>query len=684
MALDRPQPVVGRVVPTIPPTNAPTAAVYAPTSANVIRRPGAPARPESSERASRMWAACSDLLVRTGRLLVRYRYELAPVATTTTFTVGSWTLTGQGAGPVAILSALGALSGAASYLGMKHKHPEIAKGAAGFTLLFGDLATGAAAGPSAASGIADLILTIPVCIYYGQWLTARRHERMKLHVDTVKARGAVPAAMGVEMADAGLIGSSAEETALRRAIYALVGATPLDVPAFEFGDNGWAARVVMPAGRNTSPDAIVRKKEQFAANLGLPGTLHLKKDDNNQLLVRLVTSDALAGTIAYEDDDHKSMADPVRLGRDEHGQPVEITVLYRHTLIAGASDWGKSGIMNLIIKRMTRRGDVDLYGVDMKPGSVELGPWEPLMKKVAKGIEEARDLLQFIRAECDRRGAYLAELSARELAAGREPVRKWIPGVHGNGIVVFVDELAELIRQDEALRKLEAEWRKQDKEAYPLEDPVAVTHESLLAIARFLAITFVEATQQPSRKVFGGSTDARGNYANRISTRTGEAGHGPFIFGQGCQSLGWRPELLDLPGKFLVATPEPENQMPRVCRAEYVSDADIAADVSHLYARTAARSSMAAPVDAVRVAKPAPVLLYPDGTPVGKDGQPDLWRVFKRLGSATKKELQIQGPFDSLDTVGRAVEVWEQHGVMKRKEGRAERFFLPGAEEDAA
>jgi hypothetical protein len=625
-------------------------------------------------------------------MLFRYRYELAPFGVTTGLTGGGWWLYADGIPwwGKAISAALGAISGWASYVGMKHKHPHVAHVGGGLVLVFGDLTASAAAGPGAVSLIADGIVTITAYAVYSPWLTAKRHERMKLHVDTVKAKGAVPAAMGVEMADSGLIGSSAEETALRRAIYALVGATPLDVPAFQFNDNGWTALVTMPAGRNTSPDAIVRKKDQLAANLGLPGTLHLTKGDNNQLLVRLVTSDALAGTIPYEDDNCKSFADPVRLGRDEHGQPVEITLLYRHTLVAGASDWGKSGITNLAVKRMVRRADVDIYGIDMKPGAVELGPWKPLLKGLARDVYQARELFDFLDAEAARRGKILEDLSAQNLAQGLEPVRKWIPGVHGNGILFIIDELAELIRQDEELRRQEAEWRKADPESYPLQRPISERYESGLALWRFLAISAWAATQQPSRKVFGKSTDARGNYSNRISTRMGEAGHAPLIFGQGCQSKGWRPELLDLPGKFLVASPEPANSEPRECRAEYVSDADIAADVSHLYARfkvaeqTPFLHQPRAAQDAGSVVKPAPVLLYPDGTPVGKDGQPDLWRVFKQLGSATKKELQQQGPFDSLDTVGRAVEVWEQHGVMKRKEGRAERFFLPGTEEDTA
>jgi hypothetical protein len=678
MALDRPQPVAGRVVTTIPPTTTPIA------SAQVIAYPprAVPALPESSERAAQLWATCADLLVRTGRWIVRRRYELAPFGASTTITLGSWWQYADGAGPgmVALYSGLGAVSAVAGYLGMKHKHEHVAHAGGALTLAFGDLAAGVAAGPGAGSFVADAVFTVTAYAFYAPWLTARRHERMKLHVDTVKAKGSLPAAMGAEMADPGLVGSSAEETALRRAIYALVGATPLDIPMFQLNDNGWAALVVMPAGKNTSPDAIIRKREQLASNLGLTGTLHLTKGDNNQLLVRLVTSDALAGTIPYEDDGYTSMADPVRLGRDEHGQPVEITMLYRHTLIAGASDWGKSGITNLIVKRMVRRADVDIYGIDMKPGAVELGPWEPLLKKLAKNVYEARELFDFLEAEAERRGRILADLSARNLAEGLEPVRKWIPGVHGNGILFVIDELAELIRQDDELRRQEAEWRKSDPESFPLQQPLSERYESGLALWRFLAISAEAATQQPSRKVFGGSTDARGNYANRISTRMGEAGHAQFIFGSGCQSRGWRPELLDLPGKFLVASPEPANSAPRVCRAEYVSDADIAADVSHLYARTAQMAGMAVPAEPHMVVKPVPVLLYPDGTPVGKDGQPDLWRVFKRLGSATKKELQQHGPFDSLDTVGRAVEAWTRHGVHARKEGRAERFYIPDSE----
>jgi hypothetical protein len=639
-----------------------------------------PWRPDRRTSSRVSWQACASLVARTCSWISRRRYELTPVSVTSALTIVG--LAQGGIGPTVAYGLLAAGSGAGAVAGLRHKNPAITHLGAGGFIALSDVATAVGAGVSWPAATAWILSTGAAYGMYGPWLAEQRNKRLKLHVDTVKAKGAVPQAMGLDAADPGLIGATIQETALRRAIHALTGATPQDIPAFTLTEGGgFTALVIMPPGKNTGPDAVIKRLPQLAANLGLDGTLHLNKGDaDNQLVVRLVAIDILAGTIPYSDDGCASLADPVRLGLDEHGREVTITILYRHTLIAGASDWGKSGLLNLIIKRLVRRGDVDLYGIDMKPGSVELGPWAPLMKKVASGIEEAHDLLDFVRAECDRRGAYLAELSARAMAEGREPVRKWIPGVHGNGIVVITDELAELVRQDEELRKREAEAlkrlsREEKADASPPRQPAPAKYESLLAIARSNGIQFVAATQQPSRRVFGGNTDARGNYANRISTRVGEPGHGPFIFGQGSQSRGWRPEELDLPGKFLISTAEAANEEPRVCRAEYVTDQHIADDVSALYARAAAqpaaaRSKPSAP-------RPAPALLYPDGTPVGRSEWPDLYREFSRLGSATKDELVQAGPFGSRDTVRRALDTWARHGVQERREGRATRYYLP-------
>ncbi|MFJ3037736.1 FtsK/SpoIIIE domain-containing protein [Streptomyces tendae] len=588
-----------------------------------------------------------------GHWITRRRYELAPAGGTTALTVLG--LAQDGIGPALAYGTLAAGSGAAAILGLKHKSPAVTHvGAAGF-LALADITTAVAAGMSWPTITAWALSTGAAYGVYGPWLATQRNARMKLHVDTVKAKGAVPSAIGLEAADPGLTGASPEETALRRGFHALTGHVPLAVQAFHRGPDGsWSCLLKTPPGRNIAPAALVKRASQLQANMGVPGRLTLAEGpDANDLIVKVAMSDALAETLEVTDTGVTTCREPVLLGRDEDGQGFELRLLYRHTLVAGASDWGKSGIVNLILKRLNRCDDVDLYGIDMKPGAPELGPWAGRMKALARNAEQARGLLEWIRGECDRRGAILAELSRKAMAEGRGPVRKWVPGEHGNAIFVVTDELAELVRQDKELAEL---------------------YESLLAIARFLAIQFVSATQQPSRKVFGGSTDARGNYANRISTRAGEAGHAPFIFGSGCQSKGWRPEALDLPGKFLAQTPE--HDTPRVYRAEYVSDTDIAAEVGFYYSDVRDTEPQPVLTDEPWVEAFAP-LRFPDGSQVGKDQWPDLYRAFAGMGGgATKKEL-AQACQVSRDTAMRAIEEWTRHGVQQRRDGRALRYYLP-------
>jgi hypothetical protein len=576
--------------------------------------------------SKRFFAACVTVANRAGALVVRYRVELAPVATVSTVTALGWWqhLAGVGGWGTAAYAGLAVLSAAVTGAGVEKKNELLIRGGAGMTLTFADVATAVGAGPGGISLTAAAVTTGAAYAVYVPWLIQHRKDQKALpgkSTATANANASVDVQLQMDKGQAALkaaASSSTEEQPASR------------VPGGPFHDR----------------------------------------------------------VIPYADDDSDDINDPIRIGWDEYGQPVLVTMLYRHTLVAGASDWGKSGLINLIIKKLFKKRNVELFGIDMKPGAVELGPWEPKLRRLARTAEEARELLQDVRAECDRRGAYLEELSKREMAAGREPVRKWIPGVHGPAWVVVTDELAELIRQDEELRKQEAELRKLDPEMGPPEQDIATTYESGLAIARSMGIMFLSATQQPSAKVFGGNTDARGNYANRISTRVGEAGHSVFVFGQGCKGNGFTPEKLTRPGEFYIGCPEMPLTNPPRCRAEYVTDLDIAADVAHLHASAPAatrpvgsgvQASLFKSVPARPVGPPPPV--YPDGTTVPRDEWPDLYRVFCELcaeqGHATKEELTERGPYGSRDTARRALDVWVQHGVQVRKSGRAEQFFLP-------
>lgn len=607
----------------------------------------------SSSSSSPAWQRCALCAARLGRWLSRRRYELAPLAGTTTLTVLG--LAQDGVGPALTYGTLAVGAAAAAVLGLKHKNPAVTHvGAAGFVAL-GDVTTAVAAGVSWPTVTAWALSTGAAYGVYGPWLAGQRNARLKLHVDTVKAKGSVPEALGLEAADPGLTGASPEETALRRGFHALTGSVPLAVHAFHrTADGSWSCILKTPPGKTTAPAVLAKRAQQLQANMGVPGRLTLAEGpEANDLIVKVAMTDTLAKTLEVTDTGVTTCREPVLLGRDEDGEAFLLRLLYRHTLVAGASDWGKSGIVNLILTRLNRCEDADVYGIDMKPGQPELGPWRGRMKALAGTAEEARALLEWMRDECDRRGAILAELSRQSMAEGRGPVRKWIPGVHGNAIFLVTDELAELVRQDPELAEM---------------------YESLLAIMRFLAMQCVSATQQPSRKVFGGSTDARGNYANRLCTRAGEAGHAPLIFGQGCQSKGWRPELLDLPGKFLGQTPE--HDRPRVYRAEYVSDLDIAEEVGFFYSDVRDTEPQPALTDEPWVEQFAP-LRFPDGSQVSRDQWPDLYRAFTALdGGATKKEL-AEACGISRDTAMRAIDEWARHGVLDRRDGRSRRYYLP-------
>jgi hypothetical protein len=554
------------------------------------------------------------------------------------------------------------------YLGLKHKHAGVAEIAGATALAVGDAAVWSGAGVSWLS-LGSFVLTTAVAYWkYGSDLVDKRHQRMKLHIDTVKAKGALPDAMGLEMADPGLVGSSVEETALRKALHALTGSTPLDVPAFTaLEGGGFHALVTMPPGRTTSPAAIIAKQKQFHSNLGLPGRLFLTQGPRADMLdVRLVVIDTLEGTIPWQGPTIRSILEPMLLAIAEDGTEIRQTLFRNHVFVAGASDNGKSGIVNLILCNLLNCDDVDVYGIDLKAGAPELRIYEPVMKMLAKTPEQARFLLEWIEGEYQRRGQILGGLGEDGV-----PVRQWKPGEHGNAIVVVTDEMAELIEQDSEL---------------------AVLYRRLAALVRYVGIILVSATQTPSAKVFGGDKDGAANYQVQIGLRVISPTQTNIVMGAGMHGQGWTLSELDAPGKCMIRSRE--NPKPRRAKAIYTNDQDIAAAVR----ARCERYGITPPsgpggglpqqplIQLVKDTTPAggTVYRYPDGKAVGRDEWPALWKAFEAMGSATKAELQAAGVVNSRDTVRRALEVWTAHGVLHRRDGLSTRYYLPGREEQSA
>lgn len=391
-----------------------------------------------------------------------------------------------------------------------------------------------------------------------------------------------------------LSGRTVEEQQLRTAVWETLKAE-LAGCLIEATEVGWRAVVDCPSTLDRA--TLKARWPKVAGAMRVDGAFHL--DDGpltSQLVVNYIDGDPLDTPVPYETERGATFLDPIVIARDEFGQPVVVEMAYSHTLIAGSSKFGKSTLVRLIAIRLAGRPDTVLYGVDMKPGSPELSPMRPLLQDLASTPEEAHALMDWMRQELDERGAILADHGDQE----------WIPAKHGRpAVYVIVDEHAELVRQgDKGLRKGER-----------ISDKV----ESFLALNRAYGMHMISATQQPSSGVFGGKTDARGNYAIRISTRMNDRDHAMFVFGR---SSGYNPGDLSKPGEILVNTPD--HAKPFRSRVQWLRGEDFRREVARI-----GRETAKAPVGK-RLVLPVP----------GESNQAKVRAALAKYGNCTRRELE--------------------------------------------
>ncbi|MYW67177.1 hypothetical protein GTY65_24365 [Streptomyces sp. SID8379] len=563
------------------------------------------------------------------RFCGRLRYELIPAAATSGMTVLSWWhhATGLGLTDHAGYGAATVATGALCWKGLQHKSNAVALAGLGGAVVSVDTWLGAALGPSLPSMMASGATMIGAYWAYGPWLVKTRHDRMNLQIKAAKA-GALPNSVGLNIATPGVTGDTTEETALRRALVAL-GTPAQDVSRIVFTDTGWHCMVTLPPGKNTSAAQVIAKQKQLAANLDLPGTLRLRVGEReNQLLVQMQVRDPLAATIPWAGPSMTSCADWLPVGLSPDGTPFGFHPLYNHVLVAGATDNGKSGVLNVVLGNLVACKDAEVLLVDMKPGAVELGPWEPCALALADTVDKAEALFAMVRQEIKERGEQMSRWR-RETGV---PVRKWDPAKHGRPAwFVVIDELAELMRRAPHL---------------------AQELESLKQLARFVAITFIEATQSPSSKVFGDSTDARQQYQVRIGLGVTESTATNLIMGPGAHGEGWRLDQLNLPGKLMIASRDKAHQAPLERRAYYPTDEDIAATIAE-YGGVSSLGDLLepagppqgpngggtgggtpVPVPTAPVERPRlrAVPTYPDGARI-PDNRLALWQALQQAGS---------------------------------------------------
>lgn len=551
---------------------------------------------------------------------VRRRYELAPAAANTAVTSLAWAQHLAGTTPTTGLAyAAGTIiMGAITGWTLNNQATKAAAATGAATAVLAEAGINAMAGPGAAGLIATAVTTIGSYALYGPWLL--RHRR-KLAASAGTGSPALAGAGSQELAAADPLALAAtgsqpsrEERTLHAGLAAL-GVVPLAIDGYTADANGWAALVTLPPGKSTSPAAVRAQRDQLSNNMGLAGRLRLADGPNgNQLYVKVDLHDVLAAPIPWPGPAITSVKQLMPLGVFEDGEEILLDLVKDHILIAGATDSGKSGVENVILGNLAACTDAVVLGIDMKPGALELGPWEATMEMLADNADDAADVFSVVKKEMTRRGRHLSTLKG----PGGERVRKWVAGDpnapegsdawgHGPFWFLVIDELAELLRQAPDLVK---------------------ELLTLNQVARAMGIRIIAATQSPSAKAFGGSgTDARQQYGTRIGLGVNEPVTVNLILGPGAYGAGWALDDLDKPGKLMVSNHM--HKQPREGRCFWSSDAQIFTTAGkHGKAQRPVPPTDGGPGG--RFLKSVPC--YPDGSRI-PENRVQLWQAVDRRGA---------------------------------------------------
>jgi S-DNA-T family DNA segregation ATPase FtsK/SpoIIIE len=313
---------------------------------------------------------------------------------------------------------------------------------------------------------------------------------------------------------------------------------------------GWRARIRLHRGQTVGD--LINRTDALESGLGTrPGALRIEPDADHadRAVIRVLNEDPHARAIAYSDRSGDSaqeagkpasIAQPVPLGLFEDARPVTVALAHRHGLLGGVAGAGKSGVLNVILAYLTACPDVVLWGIDLK-GGMELAPWASCLDRLATTPEDATNLLGEAVAILDARARHLTSAGAR----------LWNPSPSMPALMIVIDEYAELTEQS----------------------PVAVAHaDSIARRGRAPAVTLLTATQRPTQKAMG-SGAVRSQMDVRLCLRVRERRDVDLILGQGMLAAGWHAHTLDAPGKFLISTPE--QHVSRRARAYLLTDDDV-------------------------------------------------------------------------------------------------------------
>jgi S-DNA-T family DNA segregation ATPase FtsK/SpoIIIE len=459
----------------------------------------------------------ADALAAIGRLLFRYRSELAPFTTALVLATAGELLHAEHPKWWPYVAAVGiVLAGTVGATGApfraERRSERVYATAAVFTA---DAWLTAAAKVGPLTSPLPTLLGLAVLAAGVPWWTHRR-RRMRVTVDrTIQAWPDIAEQVG-------LAGSH-------------VLSAVVDVW-------GWRARIALRGGQTVAD--VVARVPAIESGLGTrPGAVRVEPDPAHagRATIRVLATDPHAQAIPWAGPSVRSITQPITLGVFEDATPVRVSFLRRHGLLGGIAGSGKSGILNVIVANLAACADVVLWGIDLK-GGMELRPWVSCLDRLATTPAEATQL--------QRDAVGILEARAKAMGAGSE--RVWNPSPQHPALIIITDEYAELA------------------ENAPLAADAA---DSVARRGRALAVTELAATQRPTQKAMGKGA-LRSQMDIRIALRVRERRDTDLILGQGMLAAGWHAHTLDAPGKFLVSTEGLDH--PRRARGFLVTDDDVA------------------------------------------------------------------------------------------------------------
>ncbi len=316
-------------------------------------------------------------------------------------------------------------------------------------------------------------------------------------------------------------------------------------------------------GNNIPISKIMNKSEDFALAAGVEA-VQIQRI-LNEIVIFTANKERrdvdFKVTLNYilTDEKAKSATIPIPLGVDHKGTNSFLDLVdCPHILLAGSTGSGKSVFESSILSILAlakKSHELQIYTVDTKQLDLPLFSSLPIIEKSVTELIPYLQLMQRLLIEYERRakkiqGASLRNIREYNKLVGEDNALPYI--------LLMIDEFADLIGQDQTVRK--------DKEHEANEYPKAdFLLQRLAQIGRATGIHIIAATQRTSVKIING--DIKTNFPCRISLRLPTQADSFTILGTGGAE--------NLLGKGDMLVQEPSSEVIRRYHGPFVKHGDI-------------------------------------------------------------------------------------------------------------